>query len=76
MCIDSERKANSVKVMKATELIQQLQEMVFEFGDRQIEINGEYNSDYPLNTQTRLQITRVDIFADSENMQIMVDNER
>ena len=76
MCIDSERKANSVKVMKATELIQQLQEMVFEFGDRQIEINGEYNSDYPLNTQSRLQITRVDIFVDSENIQIMVDNER
>ena len=62
--------------MKATELIQQLQEMVFEFGDRQIEINGEYNSDYPLNTQSRLQITRVDIFVDSENIQIMVDNER
>lgn len=62
--------------MKATELIQQLQEMVFEFGDRQIEINGEYNSDYPLNTQSRLQITRVDVFEDSENIQIMVDNER
>lgn len=62
--------------MKATELIQQLQEMLFEFGDRQIEINGEYNSDYPLNTQSRLQITRVDIFTDSKNIQIMVDNER
>ena len=62
--------------MKANELIQQLQEMVFEFGDRQIEINGEYNSDYPLNTQSRLQITRVDVFEDSENIQIMVDNEK
>lgn len=62
--------------MKATELIQQLQETVFEFGDRQIEINGEYNSDYPLNTQSRLQITRVNVFSDSENIQIMVDNER
>jgi len=62
--------------MKANELIQQLQEMVLEFGDRNIEINGEYNNDYPLNTQSRLQITRVDIFADSENMQIMVDNEK
>ena len=62
--------------MKASELIQQLQEMVFELGDRSIEINGEYNSDYPLNTQSRLQITRVDIFVDSENIQIMVDNER
>jgi hypothetical protein len=62
--------------MKANELIQQLREMVFEFGDRNIEINGEYNSDYPLNTKSRLQITRVDIFVDSENIQIMVDNER
>ena len=64
------------KVMKAKELIQQLREVVFEFGDRNIEINGEYNSDYPLNTQSRLQITRVDVFEDSENIQIMVDNER
>ena len=62
--------------MKATELIQQLREVVFEFGDRNIEINGEYNSDYPLNTQSRLQITRVNVFSDSENIQIMVDNER
>ena len=62
--------------MKANELIQQLREVVFEFGDRNIEINGEYNSDYPLNTQSRLQITRVDVFEDSENIQIMVDNER
>lgn len=61
--------------MKANELIQRLQEMVFEFGDREIEINGEYNSDYPLNTQSRLQITRVNVFSDSENIQIMVDNE-
>ena len=62
--------------MKANELIQRLQEIVFEFGDREIEINGEYNSDYPLNTQSRLQINRVDIFVDSENIQIMVNNER
>ena len=62
--------------MKATELIQQLQKVVFEFGDKQIEINGEYNSDCSLNTQSRLQITRVDVFEDSENIQIMVDNER
>lgn len=62
--------------MKASELIQRLQEIVFEFGDREIEINGEYNNDYPLNTQSRLQITRVDILVDSENIQIMVDNER
>jgi len=61
--------------MKVSELIQQLQKVVFEFGDRNIEINGEYNSDYPLNTQSRLQITRVDVFEDSENIQIMVDNE-
>jgi hypothetical protein len=61
--------------MKTNELIQRLQEMVYEFGDREIEINGEYNSNYPLNTQSRLQITRVDIFADSVNIQIMVDNE-
>ena len=62
--------------MEANELIQRLQEMVSEFGDREIEINGEYNNDYPLNTQSRLQITRVEIFADSENIQIMVDNEK
>lgn len=62
--------------MKANELIQRLQEMVFEFGDREIEINGEYNSDYPLNSKSRLQITRVDIFTDSNNIQILVYNER
>lgn len=62
--------------MKVNELIQRLREMAFEFGDREIEINGEYNSDYPLNSQSRLQITRVDIFADSKNIQILVDNER
>ncbi len=61
--------------MKAKELIQRLQEMVFEFGDRELEINGEYNNDYPLNTQSRLQITRLDVFSDSKNIQIMVDNE-
>ena len=62
--------------MTAKELIQQLQEIVSEFGDRQIEINGEYNSGYPLSTQSRLQITRADVFVDSENIQILVNNER
>ena len=62
--------------MNVHELIKQLQEIEIEYGDRQIEINGEFNNDYPLNTQSRLQITRVDVFADSDNIQIMVDNDR
>ena len=60
--------------MKASELIKQLQELVSTFGDREIEVNGEYNSDYALNTASRLQVTRVDVFIDSDNIQIMVDN--
>lgn len=60
--------------MKATELISSLQHLVKEHGDREIEINGEFNNDYPLNTATRLPLTRVDLFEDSANFQILVDN--
>lgn len=60
--------------MKASELIVQLQEIITEFGDREIEVNGEYNNNYPLNTASRLQVTRVDIFADSNNVQLIADN--
>lgn len=61
--------------MKASELIKQLQDFVSEYGDREVEVNGEYNTNYPLNTASRLEITRVDIFADSENIQILIENE-
>ena len=60
--------------MKATELISSLQQLVKEYGDREIEINGEFNNDYPLNTATRLPLTRIDLFDDSVNFQILVDN--
>ena len=62
--------------MKASELINQLQGLVSEYGDREVEVNGEYNNDYPLNTASRLQVTTVDIYIDSENIQVMVDNEK
>lgn len=60
--------------MTATQLILDLQELVNKFGDRVIEINGEYNNDYPLNTTTRLPVTRIDLCGDSENFQILCDN--
>lgn len=60
--------------MTAKELIKQLQDLVSEFGDRGVEVNGEYNSNYPINTASRLQVTRVDVFVDSDSIQIMIDN--
>ena len=60
--------------MKASEIISKLDELIKEHGDREIEVNGEYNTDYPVNTCTRLPVTRIDFFEDSDNYQILVDN--
>lgn len=60
--------------MKASQLISELQALVNEYGDREIEVNGEWNNCYPLNTYSRLKINRIDWFKDSDNYQLMVDN--
>lgn len=60
--------------MKASQLISELQALVNEYGDREIEVNGEYNNHYPLNTCSRLKVSRIDLFEDSENYQLMIDN--
>ena len=60
--------------MKASELISALQDLIKEYGDREIEVNGEYNNSYPINTCSRLKVSRIDLFEDSENYQLMIDN--
>ena len=60
--------------MKASQLISELQALINECGDREIEVNGEYNNSYPLNTYSRLKVSRIDLFEDSENCQLMIDN--
>ena len=60
--------------MKASELISELQDLIKEYGDREIEVNGEYNSDYPINTCSRLEISQIDLFEDSANYQLLIDN--
>lgn len=60
--------------MKASELISELQALIKEYGDKEIEVNGEYNSSYPIGTCSGLEITRIDLFGDSENYQLLIDN--
>ena len=60
--------------MKASQLISELQALVNEYGDREIEVNGEGNNNYPLNTCSRLNINSIDLFEDSDNYQLMLDN--
>lgn len=61
--------------MKASELIKNIQSLVDSYGDREIEVNGEFNNDFPINTNTFLEVVRVDLFADSNNYQILVKND-
>lgn len=61
--------------MKASQLISELQALVNEYGDREIEVNGECNNNYPLNTCSRLEISRIDLFEDSANYQLMIYND-
>ena len=60
--------------MKASQLISALQALVNEYGEREIEVNGEGNNDYPLNTCSRLKINRIDWFENSDNYKLMVGN--
>lgn len=60
--------------MKATELISILQQLVKEYGDREIKISGEWHCNYTLNSLTKIPLTRVDLFDDSSAIQILVDN--
>ena len=60
--------------MKASQLISELQDLIKEFGDREIVINGKYQNFYPLTSYSYLEILSIDLFEDSENYQLMVDN--
>ena len=60
--------------MKASELKSELQALIKKYGDKEIEVNGEYNSHYPIDTCSRLEITRIDLFGDSANYQLLIDN--
>ena len=60
--------------MKASELISELQDLIKEYGDREIEDNGEYSSDYPINNCSRLEISQINLFEDSANYQLLLDN--
>lgn len=61
--------------MKATELISSLQSLVNECGDREVEVNGKWNSDIVITPYLFLEIDSVDIFPDSNNFQLLVKNE-
>lgn len=60
--------------MKATELVATIQRLVEQYGDREIEISGEWHCNYTLNSLTKIPLTRVDLFDDSSAIQILVDN--
>lgn len=60
--------------MKTSQLISELQNLIKEFGDRKIVINGKYQSFYPLTPYSYLEILSIDLFEDSENYQLIVNN--
>lgn len=60
--------------MKATELIKQLQSLVNECGDREVEVNGKWNTERAITSCSFLEIDSVDIFTDSNNFQLLVKN--
>ena len=60
--------------MKAAQLISELQDLIKEFGDREIVINEKYHSFYPLTPYSYLEILSIDLFEESENYQLIIDN--
>ena len=60
--------------MTASQLISELQNLIKEYGDREIEVNGEYNGRYPICICSRLEISRIELFEDSVNFQLLIDN--
>ena len=60
--------------MKASQLISELQDLIKEFGDREIVVNGKYSSFYPITPYSYLEVLSIDLFEDSENYQLIVDN--
>lgn len=60
--------------MKASQLISELQDLIKEFGDREIVVNGEYRGSYPLTSYSYLETLSIDLFAESENYQLIVNN--
>ena len=60
--------------MKASQLISELQNLIKEFGDREVVVNGKYSSFCPLTPYSYLEILSIDLFEESENYQLIVDN--
>ena len=60
--------------MKASQVISELQDLVKKYGDREIRVNGLWDSDIPLTHHSRLEIEEIDLFEDSANFQLIINN--
>lgn len=60
--------------MRATVLIKSLQHLVDEYGDRDVEVNGMWNTDCIITPYSFFEINDVDIFSDSNNFQLLIKN--
>lgn len=60
--------------MKASEIIKALQSIVDDCGDREVEVNGAYSTPCNIHSTSFLEITDIDIYPDSDNIQVIVKN--
>lgn len=60
--------------MKASEIINTLQSIVDNYGDREVEVSGEYNAPFNIDSTSFLEIENIDIYQDSDSVQIIVKN--
>lgn len=60
--------------MKATKIIKTLQSIVDDYGDREVEVNGAYGTPSEIHSTSFLEIGDIDIYQDSDSIQIIVNN--
>lgn len=60
--------------MKASEIIKTLQSIVDDYGDREVEVSGEYSAPFNIDSTSFLEIEDIDIYPDSDGIQIIVKN--
>lgn len=60
--------------MKASVIIQELQSLIDKHGDREVEVNGKWNSDIVITPYSFFEIDSIDLFPDSNNLQLFVKN--
>lgn len=60
--------------MKASEIIKTLQSFVDLYGDREVEVNGTYSTPCDIHSTSFLEIMDIDIYPDSNSLQIIVKN--